>query len=150
MLSREPIFRIHADLGEIMELGATPYGGRRLIPILGGRVEGPKLAGRILPGGADWQIILANGVADIQARYSIETDTGARVIVRSDGMRHGPREVLEAIARGELVAASRYYFRTVMRFETADPALAWLNKIIGLARGEREKLTVKLDIYEVL
>src|SRR3972149_3336590 len=126
MLSSEPIFRIHAELGEIMELGATPYGGRRLIPILGGRVEGPKLKGRILPGGADWQIILANGVTDIQARYSIETDAGARVIVHSDGMRHGPREVLEAIARGEQVAASRYYFRTVMRFESGDSARAWV------------------------
>lgn len=85
MLSSEPIFRIHADLGEIMELGATPYGGRRLIPILGGRVKGPKLRGRILPGGADWQIILANGVTDIQTRYSIESDTGARVIVTATG-----------------------------------------------------------------
>jgi hypothetical protein len=150
MLSREPIFRIRADLGEIVELGATPYGGRRMIPILGGRVEGPKLKGRILPGGADWQIILGNGVADIQARYAIESDAGGRVVVKSDGMRHGPREVLEAIARGEKVDPSRYYFRTVMRFEAADPALAWMDKIIALARGEREQLMVRLDVYEVL
>jgi hypothetical protein len=113
-------------------------------------VEGPKLKGRILPGGADWQIILGNGVADIQARYAIESDAGGRVVVKSDGMRHGPREVLEAIARGEKVDPSRYYFRTVMRFEAADPALAWMDKIIALARGEREQLMVRLDVYEVL
>ncbi len=150
MLSREPIFRIHADLAEILSLGATPYGERRIIQILGGTFEGPKLKGKLLPGGADWQIIRADGVADIQARYTLETDAGGRILVRSDGLRHGPREVLDAIARGETVDPGRYYFRTVLRFETADPATAWLNRIIALARGARERLNVTLDVYEVL
>ena len=79
-----------------------------------------------------------------------ETDRGTRVLVRSDGLRHGPPEVIAALARGEAVEPSRYYFRTVMRFETADPALAWLNRILALGTGSREKLAVRLDVYEVV
>jgi hypothetical protein len=149
MISAAPIFRIEAHLGEIVDAGTTPYGGRRTIEILGGRVDG-RLKGKILTGGADWQIIRSDGVADVQARYVIEADSGARVLVTSNGMRHGSPEVLAAITRGEAVDPSLYYFRTVMRFEVSDPALDWLNRIIGLARGVRERLAVKLDVYEVL
>jgi hypothetical protein len=149
-LSNEPIFRIHAEVADIRQFGATPYGERRVIDIVGGRVEGPKLNGRILPGGADWQIVRADGVVDLKARYAIETDGGARVLVVSDGLRHGPPEVMAELARGAAVDASRYYFRTAMRFETSDPGLAWLNKIIAIAGGAREKNVVRLDVYEVI
>ena len=91
-----------------------------------------------------------DGVTDLKARYAIETDRGTRVLVRSDGLRRGPPEVIAALARGEAVAPSRYYFRTVMRFETADPTLAWLNRILALGTGAREKLAVRLDVYEVV
>jgi hypothetical protein len=141
---------MRVEVADILSVGQTPYGERRVVPILGGRVEGPRLSGRILPGGADWQIIRSDGVADLQARYVIETDAGARIQVQSDGLRHGPREVLEAIARGEQVDPSRYYFRTILRFEAADPSVAWLNRILALGRGQREKLGVKLEVYEVL
>jgi hypothetical protein len=150
MLSKEPIFRIHADLGEIVEAGVTPYGGRRVIEILRGTVEGPRIKGRILSGGADWQIIRSDSVADIQARYVIETDKGARVLVRSDGLRHGPADVLARVAKGEAVDPSLYYFRTVMRFEASDSSLDWLNRIIAIARGTRERVAVKLDVHELL
>jgi hypothetical protein len=150
LISTEPIFRIHAELGEIQHFGNTPYGERRVIDITGGRIEGPRLKGRILPGGADWQIVRTDGVIDLDARYAIETDTGARILVRSDGLRHGPPDVLAALHRGEKVDPSRYYFRTVMRFETADPDLAWLNRILALGAGARDQLAVRLDVYEVL
>ena len=150
MLSAEPIFHIHAELAEILTLGQTPYGERRIINILGGRVEGARLSGRILPGGADWQIIRSDGVADLDARYTIETEAGARILVASEGLRHGPPEVMARLAQGETVEPSLYYFRTVMRFETADPAVAWLNRILALGRGAREPRTVRLDVYEVL
>jgi len=149
IVSDKPIFTISAELESIMDLGRTPYGGRRIIGILGGSVRGPKLNGRILPGGADWQIIRGDGAADIQARYTIETDSGGRILVASDGLRHGPAEVLAALARGDKVDPAQYYFRTVMRFETADPACDWLNRILAIARGEREARAVRLDVYEV-
>jgi len=150
MLSSEPILRIHAELGEIRHFGRTPYGERRVIDILGGRVEGPRLKGRVLPGGADWQIVRPDAVTDISARYAIETDGGARILVTSDGLRHGPVDVMARLARGEDVAPHLYYFRTLMRFETADPALDWLNRILALARGARHRNAVDIDVYEVL
>jgi Protein of unknown function (DUF3237) len=150
MFSQNPFLRIHAELADILHLGRTPYGERRVINILGGRVEGEKLSGRILPGGADWQIIRSDGVADIKARYTIESDRGARILVASDGLRHGPPAVMERLARGEPVDPAQYYFRTVMRFETSDPDLDWLNRILALARGAREARAVRLEVFEVL
>ena len=138
MLGTQPIFTIHAELAPVMNLGRTPHGERRIIGILGGSVRGPKLNGRILPGGADWQIVRSDGAADIQARYTIETDAGARILVSSDGLRHRPPAVMERLARGDSVDPALYYFRTVMRFETSDPAVDWLNRILALARGQRE------------
>ena len=149
MLTPQPIFTIHAELDAIMDLGRTPVGERRIIGILGGAVHGPKLSGRILPGGADWQIIRGDGAADIRARYTIETEAGARILVSSDGLRHGPPDVIAKLARGDSVDPALYYFRTVMRFETADPAVDWLNRILALARGQREARAVRLDVYEV-
>jgi uncharacterized protein DUF3237 len=149
MLSEQPIFTINAELEGITSLGRTPYGERRIIGILGGSVRGPKLAGRILPGGADWQIIRSDGAADIKARYTIEADTGALIMVTSEGLRHGPPDVLEKLLRGDNVDPRLYYFRTVMRFETADASFDWLNRILALARGQREPRAVRLDVYEV-
>ena len=149
MLGKQPIFTIHAELESITSLGRTPYGERRVIGILGGSVRGPKLNGRIRPGGADWQIIRTDGAADIKARYIIETDDGARIMVTSEGLRHGPPEVMERLARGDNVDPAHYYFRTVMRFEASDPKVDWLNRILALARGQREARAVRLDVYEV-
>jgi hypothetical protein len=120
-----------------------------MVAITGGTVRGPKLSGRILPGGADWQLIRSDGVADISARYTIETETGARILVMSDGLRHGPPEVMARLAQGDSVDPALYYFRTAMRFETAEPSLDWLNRILCLARGKREALSVRLDVFEV-
>jgi hypothetical protein len=149
MLGKEPIFTIHAELEAITSLGQTPYGERRMIGILGGTVRGARLAGRILPGGADWQIIRRDGAADIKARYTIETETGALIMVNSEGLRHGPPEIIEKLARGENVDPRQYYFRTVMRFETAAPAVDWLNRILAVAKGQRDPRAVRLDVYEV-
>jgi hypothetical protein len=150
MISREPIFRVHCEVADILDLGAAPFGHRRVVNLLGGTVSGAKLNGRIIPGGSDWQVMAADGSLDIHARYTVESDAGALVQVDSKGIRHAAPEVLARLARGEDVDPALYYFRTVMRFETAHPATAWLNKIMALARGAREKNAVKLEVYEVL
>ena len=150
LISPEPILRITAELADIQQFGKTPIGERRVINILGGSVEGPRLTGTILPGGADWQFIRADGAAHVEARYTIQSDTGAYILVSSEGVRHGPPEVLARLLTGETVDPSLYYFRTAMRFETGDPAHDWLNRIIAIAGGQREKNAVKLDVYEVL
>jgi hypothetical protein len=150
MISREPIFRVHCELAGILDLGPAPFGHRRVVNILGGTITGEKLSGRILPGGADWQILAADGSADIHARYTIESDAGALVQVDSKGVRHGPAEVLARLAKGDDVDPNLYYFRTVMRFETGHASTSWLNRILALARGAREKNAVRLDVFEVL
>ncbi|HXX26753.1 MAG TPA: DUF3237 domain-containing protein [Pseudolabrys sp.] len=149
LLAQQPIFTIEAELEAIVTMGRTPYGERRFVAITGGTVKGPKLSGRILPGGADWQIIRTDGAADIQARYIVEADNGGRIVVESKGLRHGPPEVLEKLARGKAVDPALYYFRTAMRFETAEPALDWLNRVLAIAKGERLARAVRLQVYEV-
>jgi len=150
LLSEKPILLIRCQLESILKFGVTPYGERRIINILGGTVEGPKLKGRILPGGADWQIVRNDGVVDLRARYTVETDSGAHILVNSEGLRHGPPEVMERLARDETVDPSLYYFRAFMRFETADPAASWLNRILTVGYGSRENKAVRLAVHEVL
>ena len=150
LLSEKPILLIQCQLESILKFGVTPYGERRIINILGGTVEGPKLKGRILPGGADWQIVRNDGVVDLRARYTVETDSGAHILVNSEGLRHGPPEVMERLARDETVDPSLYYFRAFMRFETADPAASWLNRILTVGYGSRENKAVRLAVHAVL
>jgi len=150
MISSEPIFRIYCEVANIIDLGAAPFGHRRVVNLLGGTVSGAKLSGRVVPGGTDWQIMAADGALDIHARYTIESDAGALIQVDSRGLRNGPPDVMARLGRGEDVDPSLYYFRTVMRFTTAHPSTAWLNRILALAKGAREKDAVKLAVFEVL
>ncbi len=143
------LMRIEADLAEVTELGKTSQGQRRMIAILGGTFSG-RIQGQLLPGGADWQLIRNDGIADIAARYPLQTDGGARIEVRSDGYRHGPPDVMARLARGEDVEPASYYFRTIMRFETAEPELSWLNGILAFAKGRRRANQVVLDVFEIL
>jgi hypothetical protein len=150
LLSEKPIFVIRSGLASIRKFGPTPYGERRVIDILDGTVEGDRLKGRILPGGADWQIVRADGVVHLHARYTIETAGGGLILVDSEGYRHGPPEVMERLARDETVDPSLYYFRTFMRFETGDPAAAWLNRILAIGYGARVYQAVRITVHEVL
>jgi hypothetical protein len=149
-LSPTPLFTVNAELADILQFGRTPAGDRRVINILGGKVEGPRLRGEILPGGADWQIVRPDGAADIRARYTIRCENGGLVLVSSEGLRHGPPEVLAQLARGEMVDPALYYFRTLMRFETSDPALDWMNRVLAIAHGARLPNAVELQVFEVL
>jgi hypothetical protein len=144
-----PVFSIAADVAPAVEVGPTPLGERRLIPILGGRVSGQRLSGTILPGGVDYQSIRDEGLADIHARYVIETDAGIRVYVENTGIRRGPPDLIARLKRGEPVDPARIYFRTVPRFETGDPALGWLMRSVFVCAGARLPDQVLLDIYEV-
>ena len=132
-----------------MNFGRTPYGERRIIDILGGTVSGPKLKGRILPGGADWQIIRADGAADIQARYTIETETGAASWCRATACGMVRRRCWKPGARRQGRSGSLLFpHRDAVR--DPDPAVDWLNRILALASGKREARSVRLDVYEVL
>ncbi len=145
----EPLCHVAVKIGAPQMIGAVLTGERRIIPITGGRFEGVKMRGEILSGGADWQIIVADGTALLEARYTLKTDDGALIYVKNSGFRHGPPEALAAIARGEQVDPTKYYFRASPTFETGDKKYAWLNRIICVCSGVRTKEEVLLDFYEV-
>jgi Protein of unknown function (DUF3237) len=149
MLRLQALFRAEIMLAPAQELGETPQGRRRVIPIIGGRFDGERLSGRVLPGGADWQVIRSDAVAQLDARYTLETDDGALVYVRNEGLRHGPPEVIRQLALGEAVDPASYYMRTVPHFETGDSRYAWLNRLVCVATGARRSATVELDVFEV-
>jgi hypothetical protein len=141
--------RVRADVEVPQLLGETLLGERRIVPIAGGEIEGPELRGRILPGGADWQVVSSDRTALLEARYTVQTDDGALVYVRNIGIRHGPPEVLERLQRGEPVDPADYYFRSTPRFESSHPRYAWLNRIVAVGSGARLANEVRLDIYAV-
>ena len=144
------LFKAEIALESPQELGDTPLGRRRIIGIAGGRFAGERLRGRVLAGGADWQVIRADGVADLDARYTLETEDGALIYVRNRGYRHGPKDVLERLAAGVQVDPASYYMRTTPLFETGDERYAWLNRAICFASGARRAAAVQLEVFEVL
>jgi hypothetical protein len=133
----EFVFEVSAKVDKPLVLGQTSHGLRRVIPILGGTVTGPRLEGTLLPGGADWQFVRPDGVLSLEARYTIRTADGLLVSVTNRGMRHGPPEIIERITRGEPVPPGSYYFRTVAEFEAPLGRLEWLNKGLFLGLAER-------------
>lgn len=149
MLQSEFLMDLAVDVGELASMGEGPQGERRVVAILGGTFGGPDLRGMVLPG-ADWQLARRDGVLEIDARYALREQGGGIVQVMSQGYRHGPVEVLAALARGEAVDPSAYFFRTVMRFETGTPHLAWLNRTIAVATGERRARQVLLKAFALI
>ena len=145
----EPLLRAEITLAPPQEVGETPHGRRRVIAITGGSFRGEKLSGRVLAGGADWQTIRADGVAELDARYTLETEDGALIYVRNFGYRHGPADVLARLAAGETVDPSLYYMRTTPRFETGAARYQWLNAIVCVASGSRRAAAVELEVFEV-
>ena len=143
------LMRAEIQLGTIEEIGVTPLGRRRVIPIVGGSFTGDRLVGEVLPGGADWQLVRPDGVALLDARYTLRTSDGALIYVNNQGVRSGPADVLAQLGRGEAVDPARYYFRTTPRFETGAAQYAWLNDLIVVASGMRQREVVVLDFYAV-
>lgn len=145
----ELLAHLNVTIAPALTVGKVLTGERRIIPITGGRVEGQRLRGEIIPGGADWQVVSVDGTALLEARYTIRTEDGALVYVKNIGVRHGPPEVLAAIARGEEVDPAKYYFRAVPTFETGDKRYDWLNRLIAVCSGVRTRTAVLLDFYSV-
>jgi hypothetical protein len=144
------ILELGLDVGTPVDLGIVNGQGQRLVPILGGTFSGQH-SGNVLPGGADWQTVRPDGVLELDARYVLSvTGTGSVIEVRSEGIRSARAEVLARLAAGEVVPPREYYFRTFIRFRTADPELSRLNTLLALAVGERLPNQVRLKIYPVL
>jgi Protein of unknown function (DUF3237) len=142
---------MRVQVGTPLNIGAVQYGSRRTAPLSGGTFEGPRLRGTILSGSsADWQLLRSDGVLEMDLRCTLRTDDGVLISMSSFGLRHGPPEVIAAIARGETVDPASYYFRALPRFETAHPAYLFLNRVITVASGDRRPEGPIYTIHEVL
>lgn len=149
-LTTEFAFELRATVDTPQEVGNTPAGRRRFIPITGGVFEGPRLKGTVLPGGADAQIIRPDGVTDLVARYTLRIDDGTLIYVVNRGLRHGPTEVMQRLMRGETVDPAQYYFRTTPAFEVAAGPHDWLNRSIFVGTGARHAAEVHVRYFRVL
>ena len=122
---------------------------KRQIPILGGEVRGRDWTARVLPGGADFQLILSPRVSELDARYVLETDAGDLIYVHNRAVRTAPAEVMTRLLRGEAVDPQSVYFRCSPRFETAAAGLSWIAERMFLGTGERHPDRVAMRFFEV-
>ncbi len=143
-----PFCEILVELGPIIEMGAGRAGQRRIIPILGGRVTG-EITGRVMNVGADWQTVFADGVAELDTRYALETDDGAVIEVVNYGFRHGPAEIIARLADGWSVPQDQYYMRTQARLECGDERYRWVNRTLFIGSGARNASSVEIRLYSI-
>jgi hypothetical protein len=143
------VFEARVAVGPPQDLGDVGKGGRRIVPITGGEFSGPQMRGEVLPGGADWQVLRSDGVAELEARYTLRTTDGALIYVRNHALRHGPPDVMAALAAGHTVGPGSYYFRGATFFETGSSPYAWITRDIIVCTGAREQARVLVRFYKL-
>ena len=149
-LHTRPLFAFQVDVAKPSIVGMTPGHDRRVGVITGGSFEGERLRGKILPGGSNWQSLRSDGTLTLDVRCIMETEDGHLIGMTYRGMRHGPKDVLERIGRGEATSPSEYYMRTVPFFETASEQYGWLNKLVSVAIGHRLATGPVYQVFEVI
>src|SRR5437879_8367127 len=146
-LATKYVFSLAIRVGAPIVAGDLGHGIRRIIPILGGEVRGQGIKGTILPVGADFQIVRPNGFTELEAKYAFEMDDGAIVYIENIGIRFGPKELLDRIAKGETVDPALIYFRSVPRFETGAENYRWLMENLFVGVGSRYPDRVELVVH---
>lgn len=145
-----PLFSLKAEVTQVQVIGATPNGFRRIGVVTGGTFDGPRLRGKVLPGGADWQVLHADGSALLDVRIALETDDGAVIGMTYRGVRHGPPELLAKVNAFEHVDPSLIYFRIAASFEASHPKYAWLNYVVAVGTGDRPPEGPIYYVHQVL
>jgi uncharacterized protein DUF3237 len=143
-------FTITAHVDGVTSAGELGFGERRIIPITGGEVRGRELNGKVLPFGADFQIVRPDSSIELEAKYALQSDDGAVIYVENRGIRHGPVELIQKLNRGEAVDPALIYFRTVPRFETGYAKYRWLMQSLFVASAARHASRVVIDVHQVL
>jgi hypothetical protein len=149
-LRLEPLFIFQIEVKPPSVIGQTPGFDRRIGEISGGSFEGERLRGKILSGGSDWQSLRADGTVTLNVRLVMQCDDGALIAMTYLGMRHGPKEVLDRIGRGEKVSPAEYYMRATPYYETASEKYGWLNRIVSVAYGHRMAGGAIYQVFQVL
>lgn len=149
-LQTKYVFTLAIQVGAPIVAGDFGHGLRRIIPILGGEVIGEGMRGTIYPVGADFQVIRPDGFTELEAKYAFELNDGAVIYIENIGIRFGPKEVLDRIAKGEAVDPALIYFRSVPKFETGAAKYRWLMQNLFIGVGARHPDRVELDVHQVL
>jgi hypothetical protein len=142
-------FELRVQVAPPLVVGQVAGGTRRIVQILGGSFEGPGIRGKVVPGGADWQMIQADGFSALDTRYTLETDKGQTIYVQNAGVRHAAPDVMAKLLAGQPVDPAAVYFRTVPRFETAAADLQWLARSVFVGTGERNPSDVIVRFWKV-
>lgn len=140
---------LSVNVGTPQEVGHTQHGQRRLIPILGGTAHGAGWTARVLPGGADYQLIVSPRLAELDARYVLETDAGDLIYVQNRALRVAEPEVTARLLRGDPVDPVLVYFRCCPSFETASPTLGWIAERLFIGSGVRRPERVEMQFFTV-
>jgi hypothetical protein len=150
-LASRHLFTLTIELHPIYDVGPTPLGHRRIVPVSGGKFHGERLRGDILPhAGSDLLITRADGAFQQDVRLALQTDDDALILMTYRGVRHSSPDVAARIARGETVALTDYYLRTTPVFETAAPRYDWMNRIVAVGVGERLPKGASYEVFEIL
>lgn len=152
----EPVFDLTVYVSAPIEAGQTfglnSRGRRRIIPITGGTVSG-QVNGAVLAGGADFQLVVSETSADLDARYLLRLDdadwAGAHVFVQNRALRRGSAEDIAKLVRGEPVDPAAIYFRCAPTFEVSHPALAWMTESLFVGTGARFPDRVEISVFRV-
>jgi hypothetical protein len=145
----EHVFDIRAHIGAVLHGAGGRLGDRQHIPITGGEVQGPRLSGRIVPGGSDWVLSRRDGASIIDAHYTIVADDGTPIYVHNRGLRVSSAEVLERLRRGDAVAPGEMYFRSTPVFDAPDGPHAWLSDHVFVATLARVGPDVHVTVFRV-
>jgi hypothetical protein len=149
-MNSQPLMTVRILAAPPQKIGAIPHGMRSIVPVTGGDFEGPRLRGKVMPGGGDWLLLRSDAVLELDLHITLETDDRALIHMSFQGLRHGPADVIAALGRREAVDPASYYFRTVPRFETSAEKYAFLNRIITVGVGETRPDGAVHRIEEIL
>jgi hypothetical protein len=146
-MKTEFAFEARVKIGPAVTLGESPSGVRRVIPIAGGTFEGPRLKGTVIAGGADWQLVRADGVTLVEALYVIREEDGTSIYVRNWGVIVPPEGGLKPDSPPGAV-----YVRTSPQFEAPSGKHDWLNRslFLGTLGVEPDRSGVIVGVHRVL
>ena len=145
----ELIARVSVTVSQPIDIGEIGAGIRRIIPITGGELHGPVLFGKVLPCGADFQMVRPEGIAELDARYALELTDGTRIFVKNTAMRRTTPEVSAALMRGEKVDPALVYFRCTPQFEVQQGPWRWLMESMFYGTAIRRPSCVELLFYKL-
>ena len=149
-LKSEFLFTIKVGVSRLHDIGNTPFGLRHIDILGAGTFAGPRLEGKVLPGGMDQKIFRADGAMNPNVRLVLQTGDGAMILMYYTGIRYGTPEVMQRIADGEEVDPSEYYLRNTPYFETAAEKYDWLNHIVCIGKNKQVQGKVAYDVFRIL